>query len=227
MVGGLLIVAASIAMAACGANARFARDCAWPSTHEPRPLDLQNSADLRHLSDDAQVAEDVAIRHADDTNGREPGRRDVPSYQERREACKALLFAIVSRQHGVSVADVAEAVGRRRLWLDALVMLSFAAIYLLVAWEIAARLFRGALGESTALAFGMTLAVAGAFGVIGALAGEVWSMLIESIRVGNGHMSYRVERVPWRQFRVQLFAAAAVLFLAMAAIRWRQQVRSS
>lgn len=223
MEGRFLIVAASIAMAGCGANAALAQDCAWPPTHAHRALNLRSPADLRHLSDDAQLAEDVAIRHADVTEGTGSGRRNIQRYRDRREGCKATLFAIVGRQHNVTVSDVDQAVGRRRLWLDALVMLSFTAIYVLAARHIATRLFRGALADSTVLAFGMTLAVAVAFSGIGVLAGEVWSMLIESIRVGNGHMSYRVERVPWRQYPVQLFAGGAVLFIAVAALRWRQR----
>ena len=217
-----LIGVLSIVLAGCGANARYANDCRWPATHEPRPLNLDNTTDLRHLSDDAQLAEDVAIRHADVTEGTGSGRRNVQRYRDRREACKASLFAIVSGQHGVPIADVGQAVARRRVWLDALVMLSFAAIYVLVAHQIAARLFRGALADSATLALGMTLAVAVAVSVIGVLAGEVWAMLVESIRVGNGHMSYRVERVPWRQYPMQLFACGAVLFITVAAMRWRQ-----
>jgi hypothetical protein len=218
----LLIVAASIVVTGCGANARYAHDCSWPSTHQTQPLNLDHTADLRHLSDDAQVAEDVAIRHADLTEGTGSRRRNVERYRDRREACKAALFAIVSRQHNVPIAEVEQAVGRRRMWLDALVMLSFAAIYVLVAYQIAARLFRGALADSAALAIGMSLAVAVALGVIGVLAGDVWAGLIESIRVGNGHMSYRVERVPWRQHPIQLFACGTALFIAVAGVRWKR-----
>ena len=47
-----------------------------------------------------------------------------------------------------------------------------------------------------------------AFGAFGVLLGEQW----ESIRVGNGHLSYRVGRVAWVRRQGELFAFSVVLF---------------
>ena len=220
----ILLLVIAVVCSACGANARFAADCAWP-THEERRLVLERPADARHLTDDAQTAEDIAIRHADLTVG--TAGRDVLSYRGRREACKATLFARVGEQHGISVDDVARAVGRRRMWLDVMVVLVFAAIYVVVAHLVAGRLFRGALADSVVLATGTAMVTSLALAAVGVLAGDVWSMLIESVRVGNGHMSYRVERVPWRNHQWPIFATAAAVFLVVAAARWKRESKTA
>ena len=224
MTGRLMPLAVAIMCSGCGANARYAADCAWPA-HDGRRLELQRAADVRHLADDAQTAEDIAIRHADVTIGK--AGRDVGSYREQREACKATLFAQVSDQHGVSVDDVARAVGRRRAWLDVMVILAFAAIYIAVAYQVAARVLRGALADSVVLATGTAVLTSMALAGAGVLAGDVWSMLIESIRVGNGHMSYRVARVPWRNHPWPIFVTGAALFLVIAAVRWKRESKTA
>jgi hypothetical protein len=211
-------------LTACGGNQRYAADCTWPP-HETRQLRETDAADARHLSDDAQTAEDVAIRHADLGQARALHSVNPGPYRERRDACKAQLFAAISRQHGVAVDAVAGAVGRRRLWLDAVVMLAFGGIYLVVARRVARLMFRGALADSVVLATVTSLAAAGAFALIGVLAGDAWSMLFEGLRVGNGHMSYRVERVPWRQHPAELFAIGVVTFVLVAVVTWHEQRR--
>jgi hypothetical protein len=210
----------------CGANARYAPDCSWAS-HDSRRLNLSVASDVRHLSDDAQMAEDVAIRHADLGQARALHSTNPGPYRHRREACKAQLFATIASHHGVPVDAVTAAVARRRTWLDAIVMLGFAVIYLAVAQQVAQRLLGGALADSRVLAAAVSLAAAGAFALVGLFAGEVWSAAIESIRVGNGHMSYRVERIPWRQYPIPLFIAGVALFMLVAATTWNAQRRSA
>ena len=68
MTGRLMPLCLATALSGCGANARYAADCGWPS-HEDRRLVLRSAVDARHLADDAQTAEDIAIRHADLTVG--------------------------------------------------------------------------------------------------------------------------------------------------------------
>jgi hypothetical protein len=85
-------------------------------------------------------------------------------YRDRREACKAALFARVGEQHGVSVDEVSHAVERRRIWLDVMVVLVFAALYVVVAHHVAGRLFRGALADSLVLAAGVAIVTSMAFG---------------------------------------------------------------
>jgi len=53
--------------------------------------------------------------------------------------------------------------------------------------------------------------------VVGVLLGEVWSDLMENIRLGNGHLSYRLERIPWSHHRLGMFVGGVVLFWLLAA----------
>ena len=218
----IMAVLSACLATACAANAQFAPECRWLPNHPRATLDLRDRGDRRHLSDDAQVAEDIAIRHADIRGGTGPARRDVPLYRTRRETCKASLFATIADQHGVSVDSVASAVVHRRVWLDALVMIAFAILYAALARHAAGRIFQSAIGDSRALASAMTVVGAVVFAAIGLFAGEVWTGLIESIRLGNGHVSYRVDRVPWRQYPVPIFIAGVLVFVVTAIDKWKQ-----
>ena len=46
----------------------------------------------------------------------------------------------------------------------------------------------------------------------GVLVAEIWSTVAEEFRVGNGHLSYRVDRSPWTQHRLGPFVSGVVLF---------------
>ena len=52
----------------------------------------------------------------------------------------------------------------------------------------------------------------------GMLVGELWSGAVEMLRVGNGHLSYRADRIPWGQHRASLFFCGVLLFWAIAAL---------
>ena len=51
----------------------------------------------------------------------------------------------------------------------------------------------------------------------------VLPFVAESIRLGSGHLSYRLDRIPWRQHHLSLFIAGVVLFWIAAAIQSRRQ----
>ena len=217
-----MVVLCAILAAGCAANGPLAPDCRWLPDHARAALDLRDRGDRRHVSDDAQVAEDIAIRHADMTGGAGSARRDVPLYRTRRETCKRSLFATIAEQHGVPLEDVAAAVVYRRVWLDAVVVVGFAVLYGALARHVAGRIFQSAIGDSRMFAATMTIAVALVFAAAGLFAGQVWTGLIESIRLGNGHVSYRADRVPWRQYPVPIFLAGVVVFLGAAVSKWKQ-----
>ena len=46
--------------------------------------------------------------------------------------------------------------------------------------------------------------------------GEVWIWIAEGLRVGNGHMSYRGDRLFWAKHRFELFAVALIIFWVAA-----------
>src|SRR5438034_1273743 len=54
----------------------------------------------------------------------------------------------------------------------------------------------------------------------GVLSGEVWSITMESIRLGNDHLSYRTSRIPWKHHGLALFAGGVALYWLVAA--WRR-----
>jgi hypothetical protein len=197
-------------------------NCEWPPDHPVSSLDLVIARDVRHLADDAQTAEDLAIRHADASPARASHSRDATEYQAVREQCKSALFAVISRQHNVPVDAVSAAVADRREWLDALVILGFGILFAMVAKQVAVRMLRGALGDSRVLATAMLLVASLAAGGTGLLAGGIWCDLIESVRVGNGHMSSRVERMPVHRNRLAMFVACTSLFAAVSAVQYRK-----
>jgi hypothetical protein len=51
------------------------------------------------------------------------------------------------------------------------------------------------------------------------LVGDSWSIGAEVLRVGNGHLSYRTERLPWRQYRPAVIATALGVFWLVAVVR--------
>lgn len=197
-------------------------NCRWPADHQARALDLAAGSDRRHLADDAQTAEDLAIRHADAS--RSPDwQRNVAEYHRVREECKARLFTTVSTQHAVSTEAVVAAVGDRREWLDAIVIGAFALAFLTIA-RIATRfMLRGALVDSRLLGGAMILAAALAAGIVAVAGGSVFIAVVESIRVGNGHMSYRVDRLPLRHRPIETFAAGAICFMSVGAVQLQRK----
>jgi hypothetical protein len=129
----------------------------------------------------------------------------------------------VAQQHAVPVDAVAAAVADRRDWLDALVIAAFASLFAGVAVVVTSSLFRGALAESRALAGVLLLTASLAAGAISVLGSSVFIGLVESARIGNGHMSYRVERLPLRHRRLETFTAGAIGFMAIGAVQFRRK----
>lgn len=68
-----------------------------------------------------------------------------------------------------------------------------------------------------------------AFAVGGTTVGEAWSSLVEGIRVGNGHLSYRTDHLPWVHHHIEAFLLCLALFWGATASRYwmRQRHRSS
>jgi len=94
--------------------------------------------------------------------------------------------------------------------------------FIAVARLASAFMLRGALADSCALAAGMILAAALVAGVAAVMAGGMFIGLIESVRVGNGHMSYRVDRLPLRHRPMETFAVSATVFAVVAAAQYRR-----
>src|SRR5690348_1940436 len=83
-------------------------DCRWPGET------AGHRADARHLSADAEFAEDLAIRFADTHYGlRTRNFVSLQDYAAARDTCMARLFGAIAAQHEVPAARVAVALGER------------------------------------------------------------------------------------------------------------------
>ena len=65
---------------------------------------------------------------------------------------------------------------------------------------------------------GDRLCVSLALALTGGLLGEVWNWVVEGHRIGNPHMSYRADQLFWHNHRLELFAAALLIYWLAAII---------
>jgi hypothetical protein len=206
-------------------NAPRNPNCAW-SDEPGMPLDLNQAAHQRHLNADARVAEELAIRHADATRGHRSGQYAGPDeYHRTRDECLAALSREISSRHQLQPSQVADAVGRRDGRLDALVMLIFAALYGWVANGAARRLFVRFPPDEPWPALIGTAAAAAFVSAAGVIAGWLGSAVVEMAQVGDTHLSYRADRMPWERHWLPLFCGAAAVFCCIAAAQWRGSKR--
>jgi hypothetical protein len=68
---------------------------------------LPNTDLPRHLRDDAQKADELAVQHADSAKTK------VWEHRRVTERCEAALFSAIARIHGVPPDQVREALGRQ------------------------------------------------------------------------------------------------------------------
>jgi hypothetical protein len=202
-------------LGACAGRARINSNCTWTP---------QTNAALR---DDAELAEDLAIRYADAHRGHRSGHyAGAARYASARDDCMASLFALVARDHGVTVDDVRAALLRRPPLVDAAIIGAFLTLVAAGAVMLAGWMFR-AFEVTTGVALTTALAVAAVpAGIAGWIAGELWSAAIEMMRLGNDHMSYRAMRSPWSRHSAIFFLVCIALFSAAAVARFSARRRS-
>jgi hypothetical protein len=199
---------------ACLRRAGRNDQCQWPNEPE-RLLDLHNAADQAHLRDDARFAEEVAIRYADRfrrTDGFTQGHR-------RLMECTGTLFGRVGVLHGVSPEAVARAAFERNRMADsALVFVPVGLSFLLFSYGLCGRIFArtDSIVSAAVTAFLMSIPVSGC----GVLIGELWAIAVETLLIGNGHLSFRTGRIPWLNERVYLFVIGLGLFWIIAGVRY-------
>jgi hypothetical protein len=211
-------VLAALSLATCAQTDGRTRTCDFPR-EEPRRLDLTRSVDQAHLRDDAESAETIAIHYADVSPSRRQGRDE---YRKERDACLASLFSAVARNHAVDVAIVREYATGRSRGFDAAVLIAFGVGYGLAVYTLSGviiRRFAPDGGRATMVAaIPLSIGVA----VAGLMLFGMWAGTAESLRLGSWHLSYRGERLPWRQHRVWLFMGAVGLFWLASLLRYRR-----
>lgn len=210
----LMAVVLSNRLPAPAANGQ-ARRCEIPA--EPaRPLDLGLSPDRAHLRAEAATAESWAIAFADVS----PLRKQGPGpYAVALDQCMATVFATISQRHGLDVNTVRAYAQQRNIVFDAAVLLAFALIYGVVAYHVAGMTLRQLPNEArfalVAAMFAMSLVTV----LVTLAVGDMWSIMAETFRIGNGHLSYRTERLPWRQHQGTFMSLALGVFWVVAVAR--------
>ena len=192
-------------------------NCEW-SEPDHRALDLATSADRSHLRLDAVTAEDMAIRWADQHAGHRP------EWDEQCQACMETLFTGLAENHSVDVATVRHYSRERDVGLDAAVIICFALIYVAVAYLLAGRIRqRFPPGEPGFWVMALTMSVG--ISLVGVLVGMFGSIIVEELRIGSGHLSFRMNRIPFRAHWVVLFASGVIIFLLAALLRYYRRSR--
>ena len=215
-------LAISLAFTGCVRREGRNSDCTWPEGNA-RPLDLSRGDDARHLREDVEFAEDLAVRYMDAQRRPQSGQaRAAGPPGEVMNTCRNSLLKEISTSHNVSPREVVQAFGRRSFVIDLTILVPFFLLYGLAAMLLAGRLLRRYPPEDSMIAaVAMALLCSVAFGVGGLLLGEAWSTAAESIRVGTGHLSYRVDRLPWVQHRMGYLVLCVAVFWGAAVARFR------
>ena len=61
---------------------------------------------------------------------------------------------------------------------------------------------------------------------ISVLSGEVWAILVEIMRVRDGHLGYRTQFIPYMQIELRTFTFGIVLFFVVVAVHQYVSLRS-
>jgi hypothetical protein len=216
----LLLLIATIALAGCvrPGDHPISSNCTW-TEDDNRSLDLRRISDRRHLRFDAVTAEDMAIRWADKNFGH------LPEWEQRCEQCMETLFAGVAKQHGVDVATVSQYSRERDPVADAAVIVGFGILYVFAAYILTGRVRRQFTPDEAGFWI-MTLTMALGVGLVGVVGGSLWAIVFEELRLGSGHISFRMNRIPFRHHWVMLFICGVVVFWLVALIRSRLKLPS-
>lgn len=188
-------------------------NCTWDEDNS-RSLNLANRADWSHLRDDAVTAEDISIRWADKNFPH------FPEYDARQYECMEALFDGVAKHHGVDVALVRQYSVERDVALDSATILSLGVLYTLVAYVFAGRIRRRFPPGEPGF-WVMTLTMAIGISLAGVMIGMLWSIVIEGVRFNSGHLSYRMNRIPFREHWVVLFFCGVAIFVLASLVRSR------
>src|SRR5580700_364946 len=133
--------------------------------------------------------------------------------------CLATLLQQIAKSHGVSRTEMIENFGRCSVAIAVGEQLPFLLLYLFLSVVLINKV-RGRYPPEDGLAVGIVMILLSslAAGIGGALLGKQLADLLEMIRVGNGHMSYRADRIPWAHYQASLFGFYLTLFWIIAAV---------
>lgn len=175
----------------CVERERVNKTCEWTGD-TAFPIDPQNAAHQTHLVADAQLAEELAIRHADGEFGRRFGVEHhgglIDNGRFRRE-CLSRMLGAIENTHDVTSEQVRVARGQRNPTFDLAVGLLFFPLYLLGATVVCRWLSRRFSADERYVALVATGLASVAVTVLGLQCFRLFGAMWEAIRVGNGHMT--------------------------------------
>ena len=193
--------------------------CQWPQDNVG-PLDLSDARQGMHLRNDAEKAEDLAIRYADGHSRPNHG-HTMDEYLRTLNRCKADLFGAISKDHKVTPTEVRESIDKyRRTSLDAVVILFFGLCYGLFTDQFVRKIWRRFPPKEGRLpGILATVVLSPVVSILGVIFGEAWSNAAETLRIGYGHLVDRSSRIPWVNHRPVIFAVGIAVFWLVS---WRQ-----
>jgi hypothetical protein len=131
------------------------------------------------------------------------------------------LFKGVSNRHDVHLDLVREYVSRRSLLVDGAVIGAFGVLYMLISFIAAGKIVRRFPSDERGAAVVAVVVVSLGVSAASVGLGQLWSIWIEILQVGNGHLSYRTERIPLIEYQAVSFVCGVAVFWMTAALRYR------
>jgi hypothetical protein len=169
---------------------RVNRTCEWTGD-TAFPIDTRDAAHQKHLVADAQLAEELAIRHADAEFGRRFGVEHHGGLLDSgrfRNECLSRMFSAIENNHAVTSEQIRGARGQRDHTFDLAASLLFLPLYSLAATISGHWLCRRYADERN-VRLVATGIVSIAVSLLGLQALRLWLAIWEVVRVGNGHMT--------------------------------------
>lgn len=209
----LNLVVGLAALSACMPRDRVNASCEWVEPDSTLPVDAK--ARRAHLALDIRIAKDLGIRHGDSVAGRIWN----DANRTARERCTQASTQRIRTLHSLASGDFEHAEGARNVLIDALlVMLPSVLLFAAASRFVVRRAVAGYDAEDrwirTAVLAVLTPIIAAA-GLVGA---QVWSVVLESVLLGNEHISYRAGDLPLYRYRFPAYGMALLIF-SVAAIR--------
>jgi hypothetical protein len=226
-IAGFLLV---IVCSGCARRDGMNLVCEWPPD-QAFPIDLENNDHAEHLRDDIQIAEELEIRYGDEVGGARPvsvlgvmvrrgsgASRRPPTA---RDECRNTLFAIIARTHGLNLDEVLVARGRLgHRGADLAVNIPNAIIYAFLATRVIRRV-RQRFEPNERWLFRISIVlVSVVVSVLFLLVGQLLAGVVEIVRVGNEHLSYRAARISWSQHPLEVFVLGVGAFWTLTLAPW-------
>jgi hypothetical protein len=180
------------------------------------PFDPRSLAQQAHLIQDAQLAEELAVRYADAENLRLHGVEHHGGLIESGNVllgCMSRMFAAIESHHAVTAEQIRAARAQRNRAFDAAVIVLFLPIY----WLGVTAVLRGLSRRFSEDRRSVQLIAAGLMSVVVSFVGFqlhiLWGALWSTIRLGNGHVGgYRLARIAWLPYASALIIGGVLLF---------------